>query len=160
MRTLAGHCDLLILSGGSSAGEKDAVAKCLAALGSVLFHGLAVKPGKPTLGGTIGQTLVLGLPGHPAAAYFMFELLARPLIAQMLGETRVPRAQKARLAETVPSNGGREEVVAVRLSGDAAERISSKSGLIGALSRADGYVRIPRETEGLPRGAEVAVTLF
>lgn len=160
MRTLAGHCDLLILSGGSSAGEKDAVAKCLAALGSVLFHGLAVKPGKPTLGGTIGQTLVLGLPGHPAAAYFMFELLARPIIAHMLGETRVLRAARARLTEAIPSNSGREEVVAVRLADDLAEPIPSKSGLIGALSRADGYVRIPREAEGLPRGAEVAVTLF
>ena len=160
MRKLAGQCDLLILSGGSSAGEKDAAAKCLAQLGEVLFHGLAVKPGKPTLGGTIGQTPVLGLPGHPAAAYFMFELLARPILSHLLGETRVLRTRRARLSEAVPSNGGREEVVAVRLADERAEPLPSKSGLIGTLSRADGYVRIPREAEGLPRGAEITVTLF
>lgn len=160
MRSLAAKCDLLVLSGGSSAGQKDMTAACLAKLGEVLFHGLAVKPGKPTLGGTIGQTLVLGLPGHPAAAYFMFELLAHPILSHMLGETRVLRTKQARLSEAVSSNGGREEFVSVRLAGDMAEPIPSKSGLIGTLSRADGYVRIPREAEGLPRGAEVPVTLF
>ena len=160
MREHAGQCDLLILSGGSSAGEKDAAAKCLAKLGEVLFHGLAVKPGKPTLGGTIGETLVLGLPGHPAAAFFMFELLARPLIAAMLGETRTQRTKQARLTEAIPSNGGREEYVSVRLTDGTAEPIPNKSGLVSALSRADGYVRVPREAEGLPRGAEVTVTLF
>lgn len=153
-------CDILLLSGGSSVGLKDAAAKCVSSLGELLFHGLAVKPGKPAFAGTIGQTLVLGLPGHPAAAYFVFELLARPAIYAMLGQTAREHAVSAKLTSAVPSNTGREEYVAVRLEQGAAEPLISKSGLISVLSRADGYLCIPRDAEGLPKGAGVDVHLF
>jgi molybdopterin molybdotransferase len=160
MRSLAANCDLLLLSGGSSAGAKDAAARCLGELGEVFFHGLAVKPGKPTFAGTIGDALVVGLPGHPAAAYLVFYELVRPLLAAMQGEALVERTIPAALASAVPSNHGREELVPVLLGEGTATHIPSKSGVITTLARADGYFRIPRDVEGLPKGARVDVILF
>ena len=160
MRACATDCDLLLLSGASSAGAKDAAARCLGALGEVFFHGVAVKPGKPTFAGRIDKTLVVGLPGHPAAAYLMFFALVRPLLAALQRETLPQRTFSARLTCAVPSNHGREELVAVLLTGEEAEPVANKSGLITALSRADGYFTIPRDVEGLPQGARVDVILF
>jgi len=160
MRSLAEDCDLLLLSGGSSAGAKDAAARCLGELGNLLFHGLAVKPGKPTLAGMIGETLVVGLPGHPAAAYLVFYELVRPLLAALQGETLVERTIPAALASAIPSNHGREELVPVLLHEGIATHIPSKSGVITTLARADGYFRIPRDAEGLAQGARVDVILF
>jgi molybdenum cofactor synthesis domain-containing protein len=153
-------CDLLLLSGSSSAGAKDAAARCLTGLGEVAFHGLALKPGKPAFAGAIGETIVVGLPGHPAAAYLVFHALVRPLIAAMLGEIFVQHSITATLAQAAPSNHGREELLPVRLVGGFAEPVALKSGLISPLTRADGYIRIPRDTEGLPKGACVDVVLF
>ncbi len=156
----AGACDLLLLSGGSSAGAKDAAYRCMAKLGEPLFHGLALKPGKPTLAGKIREMIVVGLPGHPAAAYLVFHALVRPLIAAMKGEPLVERTVRARLTQAVPSNDGREELLPVRIRGEEAEPVAIKSGLISPLTRANGYIRIPRDTEGLPKGATVDVILF
>lgn len=153
-------CDLLLLSGGSSVGQKDAAAACVSERGELLFHGLAVKPGKPAFAGRVGDTLVLGLPGHPAAAYFVFHLLARPAIFALLGQITREWPISAALSAAVPSNTGREEYVAVRLNDGLAEPLISKSGLISVLSRADGYIRIPRDLEGLPKGASVNVYQF
>ncbi len=160
MKACAQSSDILLLSGGSSVGAKDAAADCLAELGDVLFHGLAVKPGKPTFAGTIGKTLVIGLPGHPAAAFFIFQLLVRPMIASILGQATSQRTVHATLTTAIPSNGGREEYIAARLVDDGVEPLMSKSGLISVLSRADGYIRVPRDAEGLSRGVGVTVTLF
>ena len=160
MREAVKDCDLLLVSGGSSAGAKDAVAGCLGKLGSVLFHGLALKPGKPTLAGQIEHTLVIGLPGHPAAAYLVFHALVRPLLAALAGEVATQRIAHAVLSQAAPSNHGREELLPVRLCEGYAEPVSLKSGLISPLTRADGYIRIPRDTEGLVQGASVEVILF
>ncbi len=160
MRACTKDCDLLLLSGASSAGAKDAAARCLGALGEVFFHGVAVKPGKPTLAGRIDKTLVVGLPGHPAAAYLMFQALVRPLLASLQRETLQNRTYPARLTSAVPSNHGREELVAALLTGEEAEPVANKSGLITTLACADGYFTIPRDTEGLPQGARVDVILF
>lgn len=154
------NCDLLILSGGSSAGAKDAAERCIGKLGSILFHGLALKPGKPTLAGRIGDTIAVGLPGHPAAAYLVFHALVRPLLAALAGEPFTERTFTATLADAAPSNHGREELLLVKLNGDTAEIVHGKSGLIFPLTRADGYVRILRDAEGLPKGARVDVILF
>ena len=156
----AGECDLLLLSGGSSAGAKDAAYRCLIKLGEPLFHGIALKPGKPTLAGRIGETIVVGLPGHPAAAYLVFHALVRPLIAALKSETLVERTVRVRLTQAVPSNDGREELLPVCAFGEEAEPVAIKSGLISPLTRANGYIRIPRDTEGLPKGAAVDAILF
>lgn len=160
MHSLAAGCDLLLLSGGSSAGVKDAAARCLGELGRVFFHGLAVKPGKPTVAGEMDGTLVVGLPGHPTAAYLIFFELVRPIFAAMRGERLQEQTISASLLIAVPSNHGREELVPVSLEGETAVPVSSKSGLITTLARANGYIRIPRDTEGLSKGARVDVILF
>lgn len=153
-------CDLLLLSGASSAGAKDAAARCLARLGEVVFHGLALKPGKPTFAGEIGGTIVVGLPGHPAAAYLVFHALVRPLIAELSGTPLLHRTKKVSLTQSVPSNHGREELLPVRLTEEGADPVPLKSGLISPLCRADGYIHIPRDAEGLCKGTSVDVVLF
>ena len=160
MQEASESCDLLLLSGASSAGAKDTAARGLARLGEVAFHGLALKPGKPTFGGSIGNTLVVGLPGHPAAAYLVFHALVRPALATLCGDALQERTRSAILTQALPSNHGREELVPVCLIGDEAEPVALKSGLISPLCRADGYLQIPRDAEGLPKGARVEVILF
>ncbi len=152
--------DLVLLSGGTSVGEKDAVPQVLSELGELLAHGLAVKPGKPTLFGSAGGKPVFGLPGNPVAAYFMFHLLARPLIASMLGAELDEQRVSVPIARAVPSNHGREEYVPVMLRDGEAHPIPSKSGLITTLARGDGFIAIPRDKEGLRQGELVEVTLL
>lgn len=153
--------DLVLLSGGSSVGEQDAAERTIASLGKLLFHGLAVKPGKPTLCGRVCGVPMVGLPGHPVAACLIGELLVRPMLLRMLGTREEPVTRMAALTAAVPSNHGREEYVPVRLTqAGEAEPIIGKSGLITMLAQTDGYICIPRDTEGLLRGASVAVRLW
>ena len=125
-----------------------------------MCHGLALKPGKPAFAGKIGSTIVVGLPGHPAAAYLVFHALVRPLLATLSGGEIVERTARATLLSAVPSNEGREELLPVRLRDGGAEPVALKSGLLSPLTRANGYIRIPRDTEGLQKGAPVDVILF
>ena len=160
LRAALADYDLVLISGGTSVGEKDAVPQLLSELGELLAHGLAVKPGKPTLFGRARGKPVFGLPGNPVAAYFMFHLLARPLIASMLGAELNDRRVSVPIARAVPSNHGREEYVPVTLRDGKAQPIPSKSGLITTLARADGFIAIPRDKEGLRQGEFVEVTLL
>ncbi len=152
--------DLVLLSGGSSVGVKDQSAVILNQMGELLFHGLALKPGKPTMAAKVQGKPVFGLPGHPAAAYFIFHLLVRPLLCDMMGRRSKNPEVEAFCAVAIPSNNGREECVLVSLEGEKALPIMSKSGLITALSGADGFIRIPRDAEGVSGGEKVKVYLF
>ncbi|MBO4365449.1 MAG: molybdopterin molybdenumtransferase MoeA, partial [Eggerthellaceae bacterium] len=152
-------CDMVLVSGGSSAGQKDNTARVLSSLGEMLFHGVAVKPGKPTMCADVNGKPAFGLPGHPVAAYFMF----LELVCQLLSDDR-PTTMCAVLAEGLPSNHGRTELVAVSVESrdDAflALPTHSKSGLISQLCTADGYVEIERNCEGMAAGSNVKVKLF
>lgn len=152
--------DIVLISGGSSVGIKDVTQKLLSELGEILFHGLALKPGKPTLAAVICGKPVFGLPGHPLAAYFIYYLFVRPLIYRMMDSAPQIRTVTAHCSVSIPSNHGREACVPVRLEGDYAEPLMGKSGLITTLSRADGYIRIPRNSEGVRQGEPVQVLLF
>lgn len=156
----AGENDLVLLSGGSSAGEQDLTARVLSRLGQVLAHGVAMKPGKPTVIGRVGDVPVFGLPGHPAACCFVTAAVVRPALETLCGAPLPLRLISARLSENVSSNHGRTEFLCVKLEGDTAIPIYGKSGVVSQLSRADGYIRIDRDREGLEAGAEVAVRLF
>lgn len=160
VREASEQCDIVLLSGGSSAGDKDMTARVVSELGEVLIHGLAMKPGKPTVIGRIGEKAVFGLPGHPAAAYFVFLSVILPLIRRITGDPSSEKEIKGILAVNVPSNHGREEFICVRLENGAVTPLYSKSGIISMLSRADGYIRIDRNTEGLKAGDEVTVHGF
>ena len=159
MQEALAACDMVLVTGGSSAGQKDNTALVLHALGDMLFHGVAVKPGKPTMCADVQGKPVFGLPGHPMAAYFMFLELARPLLL-----AREPMRMRALLAQGLPSNHGRAELVPVRLEDREGVRhavpVRSKSGLISQLGHANGCIEIPRNQEGLAAGAEVDVKLF
>lgn len=150
--------DVLLVSGGTSVGEKDNMPRIMVDLGEMLVHGLAVKPGKPTIVAEIDGKAVFGLPGNPVAAFFIFDYLVKPLILAMQGGKAEPEQVEARLTRAVSSNHGREEFILVRLDGNEAEPVPSKSGLISTVSRANAYFIIPRDQEGLPKGALVQVT--
>ncbi|NLW11680.1 MAG: molybdopterin molybdotransferase MoeA [Clostridiaceae bacterium] len=161
--------DLVIISGGSSAGERDHAAAAINQLGlpGVIQHGLAVKPGKPTLIGLADQLPIIGLPGHPVAAWFMADQIIDPLIELLSG--RKPRIRKtivAVLARAVPANHGRQSFIAVSLRDQSGSLLpiavpaASKSGLITTLRSTDGYIIIDRDQEGLSRDSEVTVYLW
>lgn len=157
-----GDSDMVFLSGGSSVGVQDAACQVLSELGTVLFHGIAMKPGKPTLLADVGGVPVFGLPGHPAAAWFLLYLLVRPWIYSVTEQMYEGKETVSVLDASLPSNHGREEYVLVQLD-DEWERavpLWNKSGLIMSLSHANGYVRIPRDTEGISAGSKVSVTII
>jgi len=164
------ECDIVLLSGGSSVGTLDYARQVIEALvlqysdSKILLHGIAIKPGKPTLISSIRGKPVFGLPGHPMAAYLMYKTFVSPLIAQMMGHKEEHPTQKAILSVNIPSNNGREELAPVKLSEKAgcwtADPIMGKSGLISILSEAGGYVRIPRDQEGAMANTEITVYLL
>lgn len=157
--------DMLIVSGGSSVGVKDATFKVYDKLGEVLFHGIAIKPGKPTIFASISDKPCFGLPGHPLAAYYIFNLFVKPLVLAMSGATDdVYLTQTVPVTLSIPSNHGREECVGVKFTEKDGKRyagpIYTKSGLISTLSGIDGFVRISRDCEGISQDEEVEVNLF
>lgn len=157
-------CHCVVLSGGSSVGEKDAACRVMASVGEVLCHGVAMKPGKPTLLGKAGGKPILGLPGHPVAALFTAKLFLLPLLARLEGRPWAERTVSAKLAQTVPANHGRAQYTGVTLEekpdGLWAVPIWGKSGLITTLAGADGFFCVPRDREGVPAGEIVEVSLF
>ncbi|MHC1735310.1 MAG: gephyrin-like molybdotransferase Glp [Erysipelotrichaceae bacterium] len=166
IQTALEDADILVLSGGSSVGLMDQSLDVLNRLGKpgVLVHGIAVKPGKPTLIARVGQKAILGLPGHPASAFTIFRVIGKALIERLGGATFPDTIIQARLSVNIPSNHGREEYMPIKLRKESgitiADPLFGKSGLISLLSLADGYVRIKRESEGLAKDAMVDVVLF
>ncbi len=152
--------DAVLLSGGSSAGTMDLTAETIDAAGELYVHGIAVKPGKPTLIGSVGNSAVFGLPGHPAAAYFTTLSVVKAFIEAVYGIDMPEKTVTARLAEHVSSNHGREEFLCVSLKNGDATPVYGKSGVISQLTRSDGYLLIGRNSEGLAAGTAVTVRLF
>ena len=141
------ECDAVLLSGGSSVGVKDA----------------SLKPGKPTILGRAGNKPLVGLPGHPVAAFVVARLFMVPLLDRLAGRDRPLWSVTAELSESVGANHGRAQVNPCRLLRQdgrvLALPIRSKSGLITQLAGADGFFCIERDCEGLPKGAPVQVYL-
>jgi molybdopterin molybdotransferase len=155
------ECDIVLLSGGSSKDDRDMTARVIAMKGTVLVHGIALAPGKPTIIGRIADKPVFGLPGHPASAFVVLITIVRPLIDRMLGlERPLRRIVKATLAENIPSQRGREEYVRVRVENGIATPLFGKSGLLSTLVKSDGLVCIPAGYEGLEKGSGVEVILW
>ena len=150
--------DAVLISGGSSAGTRDMTVGILDELGEVFFHGIAMKPGKPTIFGEADGKPVFGLPGHPLAAYFVFRLIVAEYLRALLCAPADKPVRTAVLSTNIPSNHGREEYVCVQINeNNEAVPLHTKSGVISVLSRADGFIRIPRDTEGLEKGACVEI---
>ena len=155
------ECDAVLLSGGSSVGVKDAACRIIESMGNLLMHGIAIKPGKPTILGKTGSKPLVGLPGHPVAAYFITKIFILPLLCRLTGRKQESYTTTARVTESISANHGRAQVHCCRLeSRDGAlwaSPIRGKSGLITTLAGADGYFIIDRDCEGLPQGAQVQV---
>ena len=163
VKTAVSECDAVILSGGSSVGVKDAACRIIESMGELLMHGIAMKPGKPTILGKTGEKPLVGLPGHPVAAWFITKLFVLPLLGRLMARESRIYTVTAQIAESVSANHGRAQYHCCRLErrGDAliAHPIRGKSGLITTLAGADGYFCIERDCEGLPQGAEIRVTV-
>ena len=157
------QCDAVLLSGGSSVGVKDAACRIIESMGSLLLHGIAIKPGKPTILGKAGCKPLVGLPGHPVAAYFITKLFVLPLLSQLMGRTDARYTVTAKITESVSANHGRAQYHCCQLfykDGQLyAHPIRGKSGLITTLAGADGYFCIDRDCEGLPQNAPIQVTV-
>ncbi|HQB61978.1 MAG TPA: molybdopterin-binding protein, partial [Spirochaetota bacterium] len=158
--------DVILLSGGSSKGIKDETINVLNRIpgAKILFHGLLIKPGKPTISAKIGNIPFFGLPGQPLAAYFVYKRLVEPFLKYLYNDVSNQFTIKARLTTNYPSNNGREEAVIVKLNSENNEYIALptfyKSGLISSLSKSDGFFIIPRESEGVMKDSIVDVVLF
>lgn len=175
--------DIVVVSGGSSKGRRDVTATVIeqAASSGVFTHGIAVKPGKPTILGVDepSATVLAGLPGHPVAALMLFELIVGGLWRAQTGQ-EPRRGIRARLSINLPATPGRQTFQLVKLrtdgaaangaaagyagvgggEGNIAEPVLGKSGMIYTMSRADGYIVIDKNREGLKQGEAVEVFLF
>jgi len=167
LRKALQDADLVVVSAGSSVGTRDETAGAVAALGEIWCHGLAIKPGKPTLlaecRSESGDGIpLIGLPGNPLSALVVFRVVGVPLVWQLAGcsvpppEPSVP----ACLTRDLPSAAGRLDVVQVSVRDGAATPIFGPSALLSVLTRADGCIVVPEPATGLAAGSQVQVMLY
>ncbi len=158
---IEGGADILVFSGGSSVGERDLTLDVMRERGEVLFHGIAVKPGKPTAFGRIGATPVFGMPGYPTSCLSNAYLLLLPFLRRV---ARLPphemRTVRAPAAHRFASPANRHQFYTVRLVDGAAVGAFKASGDITSMSQADGYIEIPVGVGAVDPGELVDVTLF
>lgn len=161
----AEECDMVILNAGSSAGREDYSAAVISELGEVIFHGIAIKPGKPAILGCIGKKPVLGVPGYPVSGMIVLEELLKPLVDIRTGRVRTQdKYLDAVLTRPVVSGLKYREFVRVRLGyvGDrlTASPLSRGSGVVSSFMKADGILEVPQGTEGFESGKTVSVRLL
>ena len=159
----AADSDLIVSSGGVSAGEADHLPSLLQELGETHFHKVRVKPGMPILFGAIGASLYFGLPGNPVSAAVTFQVFVRLALYAMLGESGVPQVRRARLAQPVHKKHARAELMRCALSCDAegvlwaTPHAKQGSGMLRGLVESDALVLLPEDARELERGAVVTV---
>jgi molybdopterin molybdotransferase len=167
LRDAVRDSDLAVVSAGSSVGARDETAAAVETLGEpgIYCHGLAIKPGKPTLLAECDGVPVIGLPGNPLSALVVFRMVGLPVLRRVAGITVTPLepTTTATLSRQVASAAGRLDVVQVRIS-DGPERTATPlfgfSALLSLLTSADGYVVIPEAATGLDAGSTVTVTMY
>lgn len=156
---MARDCDMILVSGSTSAGVGDMIYLVIDDIGDLIFHGVNFKPGKPVLFGTINGKPCLGLPGYPTSALTVFSCLAAPAIRAALGRSHTNMRTPGRLAEPLRTEG-RRQMMAVGLSGELVYPVDKGSGSITTLAGADGVIDIPSGVEYLEKDREVQVELF
>jgi molybdopterin molybdotransferase len=164
LRALLPESDIVVVSAGSSVGTRDETAAAIASLGEpgIWCHGLALRPGKPTLLADCGGVPVIGLPGNPRSALVVFRMVGMPIVRAVGGCTDPPPEStvRARLERDLPSAAGRLDVVQVRVADGEAIPLFGSSSLLSILTAADGYVVVPEAATGLAAGSEIDVTLY
>ncbi|MFL6280759.1 MAG: gephyrin-like molybdotransferase Glp, partial [Vicinamibacterales bacterium] len=157
----AASADLIIFSGGSSVGERDLMLDALHETGDVIFHGIAIKPGKPTILGKVGHAPVLGMPGNPTSCLSNAYLLVIPMLRRMARlPPYEPRTVQAPLSRRIVSTTGRHQFYTVRVIDGTAVPAFKGSGDITSMAHADGYIEIPAQTDIVEAGEMVEVKLF
>jgi molybdenum cofactor synthesis domain-containing protein len=155
------RADVIVFSGGSSVGDRDLVVDAIAARGKMIFHGIAVRPGKPTAFALVGATPFFGMPGNPTSclsnAYILLMPFLRATARLPAHEARIVRAP---LGKRIASAANRHQFYTVRLRDGVAYPAFKGSGEITSLSQADGYIEIPAEQSVVEEGATVTITLF
>jgi len=159
------ECDIVLLNAGSGYGKEDFTYKVINELGEVLINGVAIRPGKPFIAGFVNNKPVLGIPGYPVSSFLSFELFVRPLMEFYLG-TKIQKEEKLQgiLSRQISSNIGVDEFVRVKVGRVGKKYIVTPlgrgAGLLMSIVRADGYIVIPRGSEGFSQGTEIAVNLW
>jgi molybdenum cofactor synthesis domain-containing protein len=153
--------DILVFSGGSSVGERDLIIDAVRERGDVIFHGIAVKPGKPTLFARIDRTIVFGMPGYPTSCLSNAYMLLLPFLRRMARlPPWEPRTMTVPLSRRIASVAGRHQFYTVRVVNGQAEPAFKASGDITSMANADGYIEVDAETVTVEAGTMVTVTLF
>ena len=157
----AASADLIIFSGGSSVGERDLIVDVLQEAGEVIFHGIAVKPGKPTILGKVGGKPVVGMPGNPTSCLSNAHVLLIPMLRKMARLPEYfPRTVTAALSLRIVSTTGRHQIYTVRVADGTAIPAFKGSSDITSMAHADGYIEIPAQTDIVEAGETVEVKLF
>jgi molybdopterin molybdotransferase len=154
-------CDVLVFSGGSSVGERDLILEVMARKGEIVFHGIAVKPGKPTVFGSINGRPMFGMPGYPTSCLSNAYMLVVPALRSIarLGPRHTPTVTLP-LGQRIVSTTGRHQFYTVRIVDGQAMPAFKASGDITSMSQADGYIEIPAQTDIVEKGEVVNVRLF
>ena len=170
VRSTAENHDLILLNAGSSAGAEDFSARVIAALGQVLVHGVAVRPGHPVILGLVrrqdGQQVpIIGVPGYPVSAALTGEIFVEPLLARWTGRPSAqPLETEAFITRKVTSPAGDDDYLRVVVGRVGARMLAAPlargAGVITSLVRADGLVILPRGTQGIEAGSSVHVRLY
>jgi molybdenum cofactor synthesis domain-containing protein len=157
----AADADMIVFSGGSSVGDRDLIVDLVASRGQMVFHGIAVKPGKPTAFAIVDGKPFFGMPGNPTSCLSNALILFAPFLrASARLPIYAPRTVRAALGTAIVSTAGRHQFYTVRLQNGAAYPAFKGSGEITSLSQADGYIEIPSDQSRVEQGTEVTVTLF
>lgn len=157
----ASGSDMIVLSGGSSAGERDILEGVVSKLGKVIFHGVQIKPGKPTIFGVIGKVPVFGMPGYPTACLtngYVFLLPAARKMARLPPKRDV--VQTAPMAKKYAADLGRHQFLTVKIKDGEAHVVFKESGTITSIANADGWIEIPPNVDIVEKGTMVEVHLF
>jgi molybdenum cofactor synthesis domain-containing protein len=150
--------DMIIVAGGSSVGERDLLHGIVQELGSVLFHGVQVKPGKPTLFGIIEDTPIFGMPGYPTSCLSNAYLFLEPALRLKARKVaKVAAITEAQLAERIVSSSGRKQFLTVKIENNLAYPVYRHSGAITSMANADGYIILPINTDVIEKGDTVQV---
>jgi molybdenum cofactor synthesis domain-containing protein len=153
--------DIIVFSGGSSVGDRDLVVDLVAARGEMIFHGVAVKPGKPTAFARVGGSPFFGMPGNPTSCLSNAHVFLVPFLrATARLPAYEPRIVRIPLGTRIVSTAGRHQFYTVRIGSGAAMPAFKGSGEITSLSQADGYIEIPAGQEVVEEGSTVEVKLF
>jgi molybdopterin molybdotransferase len=153
--------DMIVFSGGSSVGERDLLMSVIQEFGTVVFHGIQIKPGKPTLFALVAGKPIFGMSGYPTSCLLNAYLLLIPAIRQMARlPPKIEKTVKVRLAKRVVSASGRKQFLTVKIKGNQSYPAFKQSGAITSMTEADGYIVLPINIDVVEKNQEVTVFLF